>query len=397
MKAAFTHPQFRTLYGGLAATIFGDSILLIVLSIWVKDLTGSSAAAGFTFFWLALPTLFAPVLGWVVDIFPRRAFLFWGNLASTLPVAMLLLVRDAEHVWIIYAAAFAYGISFVMMPAALNGMLKLVLPTNELVDGNAALGTTKEAMRIGGPLLGAGLYAAVGPQYVVAVNIATYLIAAIIVRTIRIDRDLVEPSDLKPTDALLVGVRHVRADPMLLRPLIAVGSAVIVFGFTESAVYALIDAFHKPAAFVGVIITMQSVGAVIGGVCASRLIRRTSEARAITIGLAMFAASMLGIALAPSMTVVLCVVVPAGFGLPVVIIALMTLMQVRTPAPIIGRVSAAFDVILGMPQTLSIAIGALLVTVIDYRFIFTILAVVCTIASAYMWLATASSRSTTVQ
>ena len=194
MRAAFARRTFRRLYAGVGATLAGDSVLLLVLSIWVKDLTGSSAAAGLTFFWLVLPSVFAPLLGWIVDRFPRRSFLVWGNLASTLAVAPLLLVDDEAHLWLLYAAAFGYGISFVMLPAAMNGVLKLVLDEADLVDGNAAIGTTKEALRIVGPIAGAGLYTLVGPHAVVLVNIAMYVAAAGIIATLRIDGDAVETS-----------------------------------------------------------------------------------------------------------------------------------------------------------------------------------------------------------
>ena len=44
--------------------------MFLVLGIWAKDLTGSNAAAGLVFFVLALPQLFEPFAGWVVDRLP---------------------------------------------------------------------------------------------------------------------------------------------------------------------------------------------------------------------------------------------------------------------------------------------------------------------------------------
>ena len=140
MRTALRHRSFRRLFTGLACTLAGESILLLMLAIWVKDLTGSSAAAGMTLFWLVLPSVLAPGLGWIVDGFARKPFLVWGNLGSALVIAPLLLVGGEEQVWLVYACAFAYGMSFVMLPAALNGMLKLILPAEILVEGNGAIG-----------------------------------------------------------------------------------------------------------------------------------------------------------------------------------------------------------------------------------------------------------------
>ena len=68
MRAAFAQPGFRRLFAGLSTSMLGDSIMLLVLSIWVKTLTGSSAMAGFTFFFMCLPAIFAPLAD-AVDAF----------------------------------------------------------------------------------------------------------------------------------------------------------------------------------------------------------------------------------------------------------------------------------------------------------------------------------------
>ena len=124
MKAAFKTPGFPRLYAGLTASMVGDSIMLLVLSMWVKTLTGSNAQAGLTFFFMMVPALFAPLMGVWLDRVRRKPFLVWGNLASAVMVLPLVLVRDAGDVWLIWAVAFFYGVSFVVLPAALNGLLK---------------------------------------------------------------------------------------------------------------------------------------------------------------------------------------------------------------------------------------------------------------------------------
>ena len=105
MLNAFRTPGFTRLFTGLAASMFGDSLMLIVLGMWVKELTGSNGAAGMTFLWVAGPSLLAPVFGMVVDRVSRRTFLVVGNLASAAMLLPLLLVHDAGDIWIIYAVA----------------------------------------------------------------------------------------------------------------------------------------------------------------------------------------------------------------------------------------------------------------------------------------------------
>ena len=97
------------------------------------------------------------------------------------------------------------------------------------------------------------------------------------------------------------------------------------------------------------------------------------------------------IALAPSLWLVLVAIGTLGYALPPMMIAFGTLMQLRTPGRLMGRVSTANDVVLGTPQTISIAVGALLVSLLDYRLIFALMAGVTAAAAAYLAIALRSS------
>ena len=173
--------------------MLGDSIMLLVLSIWVKTLTGSSAMAGFTFFFMCIPAIFAPLAGAWLDRVRRKPLLVWGNIASALAVLPLLLVRDAGDVWIIWTVAALYGVSFVVLPAGLNGLLKELMPEELLVEANSSLQTIKESYRLFGPLLGAGLFAWTGGWVVAVVDAISFLVAAAVIATIPVQETVPEP------------------------------------------------------------------------------------------------------------------------------------------------------------------------------------------------------------
>ena len=371
--------------------MFGDSLMLIVLSMWVKSLTGSNAAAGMTFFWLVLPSLFAPLFGLFVDRVRRRPLLVWANVASAVCVLPLLLVRDAGDVWLIYAVAFGYGISFVVVPAGLNGLLKEVMPPRLLVDANASLQTIKESFRLVGPLAGAALFSGLGGGAVAVVDAASFLVAAAVIATMRVHEDQPVRSAQHWRLELTEGIRHIWHDVLLRHTLVALGVTVLVVGFCESAIFAVTDAFGRPVEFIGVLLTVQGVGAIAGGLTASRIVRRCGEAGTLAVSLGLLAVGAALMALAPSLWLVFVAIATFGYALPPMMIAFGTLMQLRTPGRLMGRVSTANDVVLGTPQTVSIAVGALLVSLLDYRLIFAIMAGVTASAAAYLAIALRSS------
>jgi MFS family permease len=362
----------------------GDSLMLIVLAVWVKDLTGSNGAAGATFFWLATPSLVAPLLGLVVDRLKRRTVLIWGNLASAFAVLPLLLVHGRADVWIVYLVALLYGVSFVMLPAALNGLLKEIVPDLVLVDANAALSTSRESLRLVGPLIGAGLYTVIGGAGVAVIDAVSFLVAGVTVAVLSVaERAPVRAEGSWGTE-VMAGVHHLLRDPLLRPTVLAIGAALLVVGFMESAVFAMVDAFGRPASFVGVVVSVQGVGAVAGGLSSSRLIKVIGEANAVALSLATLATGLVLCAVSALLSVVFVGVVVVGFALPVLIVGFNTLLQRRTPHHLMGRVSTAAEVILGTPQALSIAVGAVLVSVISYRSIYAICAAVILTAAVYL-------------
>jgi MFS family permease len=387
VKAAFGQPGFRLLFSGLLASMVGDSLMLIVLAVWVKDLTGSNGAAGLTFFFLAIPALVAPLIGMVVDRFRRRTLLFWGNLISAFAVAPLFLVHDRDDVWIIYLVAFLYGISFIALPAGISGLLKEMLPEEILVDANASLSTSKEALRLVGPLIGAALFTAFGGPTVAAIDAVSFVVAASAVRLLRVPEDAPVREETHFRDEVLAGIRHIRRDPVLLHTLLAIGVALLLIGFMESAVFSMVDAFGKPATWVGVVVSVQGVGAVAGGVASSAIVKRLGEASTVCASLFCLASGLAICAASPLLSVVIVGIVVLGFALPVFIVAFTTLLQRRTPNRLMGRVSAAADVVLGTPQAISIAVGALVVSLVSYRTMYWMCAAVIAAAACYLVLA----------
>jgi hypothetical protein len=75
-----------------------------------------------------------------------------------------------------------------------------------------------------------------------------------------------------------------------------------------------------------------------------------------------------------------------GVGIPLIVVALFTLLQRTTPGPLQGRTYSAIEVLVGTPQTLSVAVGAAAVAVVDYRVLLLVEAAV--VAAAGAWLLT---------
>jgi MFS family permease len=219
---------------------------------------------------------------------------------------------------------------------------------------------------------------------VAMIDAVSFLVAAASVVALKVRENLPTREETHWRAEITAGLRHIWSDVILRQTLISVGIALLVAGFLESAIFAAVQAFHHPPSFVGVVVSVQGVGAVIGGLSSARIIRAIGEVRAIVLALGVITAGLAVDAAAPTLPVFFVGIVLFGFALPVFIVALNTLIQTRTPQRLMGRVSGAADVVVGTPQSCSIALGALLVTLISYRGIFWICAAVIAFSAGYL-------------
>lgn len=61
MRELVRDGRYRLLFAGQVASMAGDSVMILVLAIWVKDLTGASGLAGAVTLAIAAPVAVAPV------------------------------------------------------------------------------------------------------------------------------------------------------------------------------------------------------------------------------------------------------------------------------------------------------------------------------------------------
>lgn len=236
-------PAYRRLMVGWVATNLGDSALYLVLAIWVKELTGSDAAGALVFLFIGLPALLAPFAGQLADRVHRRPLLIGTNLGTAAVVLTLLLVQGAEHVWLIYAATFGYGLAAYLTAAAQSGLLRDLLPDDELAGANGIFTSIDNGMRIISPALGAALYVAAGPSAVIALAAGGFLVMAIVLTTVRIVESPPEPRLDGETywHELSAGFRALLADPLLRLLTIATAVGFGLTGLLNATIFPLVE------------------------------------------------------------------------------------------------------------------------------------------------------------
>jgi MFS family permease len=357
----------RLLLAGQALSMFGDWMMIIVLGIWTKVLTGSNSAAGLIFFTFAAASLLSPLGGLVVDRTRKRPLMIGTHLALAGVMCLLLFVHDRSDVWLLYVVTVFYGLGGDFFAAARSSMMKAMLPQELLGDANGALQSLREGMRLVAPLAGAALYVAVGGSAVALVDATTFVLSAGTLVALRFVEPPPAPKEHHFLREMSAGMVHIWHDRVLRQLTVGIGATLLVIGFSETLLFAITaNTLHRGPSFIAVLGAFQGVGSIIGGVTASKLLRRLGELRMAGVGIALFAAGDV-LWLIPSLPVVLVSMAIAGLGIVWAIVAIGTAYQVRSAQDVQGRVSAAANMLFSVPQTISIALGAALISLVDYR------------------------------
>jgi MFS family permease len=384
MRAVLARRDARIFLAGWSLSVFGDWAMFIVLGVWAKDLTGSNAAAGLVFFALSLPSLLSPLAGLVVDRVSRRRVMIVTYAAEAVGVLALLFVHDRSDLWILYAVTVFYGLAGTFAASARSAFLTIMLPRELLGEANGLFQTIREGLRLIAPLIGAAIYASVGGGAVAVLDSATFVAVVGALLMIRMPEPRFEREEHHFRAELAAGARHIIATLPLRQMTLAAAMCLLVVGFSETIIFAVLEqGLHRPASFFGVLSSLQGVGAIAGGVVSARLLRRMGDANLIALGMLTFAVGILAF-VSSSLPLVLAGIAIGGAGVAWLIVGFGTAIQLRTPLRLQGRVASATDVAIGLPQNVSIALGALLISAVDYRALVLVEAAVTALCAAYL-------------
>jgi Na+/melibiose symporter-like transporter len=375
---------------GLGVSVFGDMALSLAAGVWVKSLTGSSAAAGAVSVCVYAPSLVSPVAGLLVDRVRRRAWLVRLNVVAAVCVLALLAVRSAAQVWLIYVVMTAYGLHLVLSDPAENALFAQMLPEPVRRRVNGWRLGLQEGGRLIAPLIGAALFTALGGGAVAVADALTFAVAACAVAALRIDDDAppLRPHERRIAAELSAGFAFLWRRRDLRDVLLAGTAGMATSGVLVAAQYSLVSAVGKPPAFLGVFSAVLGAGSIAASFTSDLVLRRVGERRLAAVGLANFAAGNL-LRATGRLPAALAGTLVLGFALPWLFLAVLAITQRETPAHLQGRVSAAVTLALFGPQAPMQALGAAAITVLDYRQLHLIGAGIAAVAG--IWLARRTS------
>ena len=309
--APLRHRAFRHLTGGRVVSMAGNALAPIALAFAVLDLTGSTKDLGLVVGARSVANVLLLLFGGVLaDRVPRRLVLVVSSLLALLTqaaVAAVVLTGTATIGLLVALSVLNGAVAAFALPAT-SAMLPQTVPADLLQSANAINRLGANASMIAGAALGGFIVATVGPGWGIAIDAATFGVAAAFFALIRVPAHRPAAERARPLAELREGWAEFRSRTWVW---------VVVLGccFFNAAEVGALHVIGPAVAdetvgreMWGFVLATETAGMVLGAYVAMRLRVR----RFLLVGVAtMFGGALLLLALA--LAPVAAVLLPAAF------------------------------------------------------------------------------------
>jgi Na+/melibiose symporter-like transporter len=290
-----------------------------------------------------------------------------SNLLLAAGLLPLLAVSTASRVWIVYAVLAWEGCVQQFFTPAEQALLPSLVDDEQLVTTNALNGQTQDLSRLLGGAIGGVVVVAGGIVALTLIDVASFLVSAYLIARIGVavvEAEAAETNVGRLPAALLAEWRDGLRVTTRQRVLRIIGVFLLVTSLGEGIMGTLFAPFvrtvlHGSGQEYGVIVSIQAVGGIAGGLVAAGLGNRVRASRLFAWGavcfgaidLAMFLYPLLFVSVWPAAVCMLVVGMPGALTLA----GAMTLLQRNAGDSHRGRVFGA----LGAVEGVAVVLGTL--------------------------------------
>src|SRR5580658_9796114 len=362
-RDALRRRDLRLLIASLVVDQIGNWSCFVVISVYVFDRAHSTQ-------WLAIlgicrwgpGLLLASYGGVLADRYQRVTVLITSALANAvLTTGIAVAVAAGGSIAPILVLTVLSSVATVPYRPAAGALTPDVVGERDLAAANSIFATLENLMVVVGPAIGGLLLLTGRPVIGVAINAASFAVAAALVTRLRVRSRGGGQAGDSLTRQWAAGLRSLAAQPVAI--------AVILFCALDSAVYGAATVLYIPLSVrlgtgpngYSYLLAGTALGAVLGAGLANRLSGATRLAPVIMGSLCLQALPYLATVPVHSPALAAILQVASGIGMVIVDVLAITTLQRDLPSGVLSRVLGICDtMILGAILLASLAAGILL-------------------------------------
>lgn len=347
--AALRFRDFRLLTAGRFLATLGEQMLGVAVGWELYERTRSPLALGFVGLVQVLPVIvLALPAGHIADRFERRHIVLGAEVLLALS-ALGLTILSYGHgpLPLFYCSLLLIGIATAVGSPASSTLLPQTVPTTVFTNAATWSSSTGQFAAVLGPTLGGILIAAnrsAAPVYLVVALANVIVIAMTALMRSRQESH----SDEAPTlQSMLAGVGFIRRSKVILAAITLDLFAVLFGGAVTLLPIFADDYLHVGAAGLGLMRAAPSIGAVVMALALAYLPPLKHTGRTLIWAVAGFGIATIIFGISRSFPISLVMLALLGAFDNISVVIRSTLLLVRVPDELRGRISAVNNVFIG--------------------------------------------------
>ncbi len=340
---------FYTLLVTQTFSLIGSRMTGLALSIWVFNETGAAAPLLLVSFFSFVPRLLsASLAGLLADRWNRRYVMMIADAGQAVGTVLLLIsfASGSFQIWHLYVVTFIQSIFDIFQGPAFQATVTHLIPDQHRNRANAIQMVTSPLSGLIAPVLTGTVYALIGVTGIIAVDLITFLVSVTVLAVLPIPQPKVEPTPGEKRSVWReanAGFEFVwKRKPLLM---------IFVFTGCTNFFHAGVIALYTPYILsrtgsediLGILLGAFSLGSLVGtlGIAAWGGTKKRVQTMMPVIGTMGLLMAIYGTQSAP--------LVMAGFmfvmamASPINNVSIISLLQLKVPPELQGRVFAAIS------------------------------------------------------
>lgn len=354
-RAAFRYPSFRYYMTARFLATVSSEMQAVAVGWQIYTLTGRPLDLGLVGLAQFLPgVLLFLAAGHTADRYDRRRIMEVSYAAFALcSMALLgLSLYGLSSVYPVYAVLLANGVVRAFIGPASQALLPQMLSEEDFANGVAWSSSISQAAMVTGPMLGGIVYGLAGsPLPVYSGAVAATLTSLLLISRAQVTGSQ-RPRGVPSLGFVLEGLRYIWANRTILGAISLDLFAVLLGGAVALLPVYASEVLHVGAFGLGLLRAGPGIGAVLMAVAVAHRPLRRREGATMLWCVAGFGVFIVVFALSRNVALSMAALVAAGACDMVSVIIRHTLVQLRTPDEMRGRVSAVNMVFIGASNEL---------------------------------------------
>ena len=341
-------PAFNRMWASSIVSNLSDGILIAAAPLLAISLTDSTVLISAVGAMVMLPwLLFAIPIGVLVDRVDRRFILAGANATRSAVVGVLALLIATDHVTIYWllVASFVIGVCEVAADTTAQSLIPQILEEKNFEKGNSRLQISETVIQgfVGAPISGFIYAIAIALPFFInslGLAVASLLALSIPIKYLQdVRKDDIDKEKKKFVADMKFGIKYLFNEKVLRRLVVTTASIGVCYSMgTATMVLFIIKELELPKQLFGVILTIQSLGAISGAFMAPRLSKKFGRSTVMTFGITTSSLVLLLNGFAPNIYFYVGLATFGAFAVSQWNILLMATYQTVIPNELYGRI-----------------------------------------------------------